>query len=169
MRGQIAVPRETRMAQLMFRFLVGGLIVSLFATLGDVLKPKSFAGLFGAAPSVGLATLALTVMADGKSFASTEARSMAAEHKSDQFALSFDPGFVIDAVCQRCGNSGEKGQRPSHQAHPGSDKFCACASLGCDSPCSRSLAFRAKKPPDCSPAWMRTATPASFWIVLWAG
>jgi hypothetical protein len=66
------------MVQLVFRFLVGGLIVSLFAALADVLKPKSFAGLFGAAPSVGLATLALTVVADGKSYASTEARSMAA-------------------------------------------------------------------------------------------
>jgi hypothetical protein len=66
------------MAQLVLRFLAGGLIVSLLAALGDVLKPKSFAGLFGAAPSVGLATLALTIVADGKSFASTEARSMAA-------------------------------------------------------------------------------------------
>lgn len=66
------------MVQLVFRFLAGGLIVSLFASLGDVLKPKSFAGLFGAAPSVGLATLALTVAADGKTYASIEARSMAA-------------------------------------------------------------------------------------------
>jgi Protein of unknown function (DUF3147) len=70
--------RESLMVQLVFRFLVGGLMVSLFAALADVLKPKSFAGLFGAAPSVGLATLALTVVADGKSYASTEARSMAA-------------------------------------------------------------------------------------------
>jgi len=45
---------------------MGGMIVSLFASLGDVLKPKSFAGLFGAAPSVALATLGLTVLADGK-------------------------------------------------------------------------------------------------------
>jgi hypothetical protein len=66
------------MVQFVFRFLVGGLIVSLFAALADVLKPKSFAGLFGAAPSVGLATLALTMVAEGKSYASTEARSMAA-------------------------------------------------------------------------------------------
>jgi Protein of unknown function (DUF3147) len=66
------------MAELIFRFLIGGSIVSLFAALADVLKPKSFAGLFGAAPSVGLATLALAVLADGKSYASTEARSMAA-------------------------------------------------------------------------------------------
>lgn len=53
-------------------------MVSFFAALGDVLKPKSFAGLFGAAPSVALATLGLTVLADGKAFASTEARSMIA-------------------------------------------------------------------------------------------
>ena len=39
-----------------FRFLVGGIGVSAFAVLGDVLRPKSFAGLFGAAPSVALAT-----------------------------------------------------------------------------------------------------------------
>jgi len=66
------------MAQLIFRFIAGGLIVSLFAALGDVLKPKSFAGLFGAAPSVGLATLTLAVIMDGKTYASIEARSMTA-------------------------------------------------------------------------------------------
>ena len=36
--------------QFIIRFFVGGLIVSFFAVLGDTLKPKSFAGLFGAAP-----------------------------------------------------------------------------------------------------------------------
>jgi len=60
----------------LLRFVIGGLVVSIFAALGDVLKPKSFAGLFGAAPSVALATLALTVTADGKLYASEEARSM---------------------------------------------------------------------------------------------
>jgi uncharacterized membrane protein (GlpM family) len=62
----------------MMRFLVGGLVVSLFAVLADMLKPKSFAGLFGAAPSVALATLGMTMIADGKSYASIEARSMIA-------------------------------------------------------------------------------------------
>lgn len=66
------------MAPLAFRFLVGGAVVSMFAVLGDVLKPKSFAGLFGAAPSVALATLGLTIFADGKMYAATEARSMIA-------------------------------------------------------------------------------------------
>ena len=49
------------MLQLVFRFVVGGAIVTLFAALGDVLKPKSFVGLFGAAPSVAMATLGLTI------------------------------------------------------------------------------------------------------------
>jgi uncharacterized membrane protein (GlpM family) len=62
--------------ELIFRFIVGGLVVSLFAVIGDVLKPKSFAGLFGAAPSVALATLGLTIMNEGKAYAALEARSM---------------------------------------------------------------------------------------------
>ena len=61
---------------LAIRFVVGGVVVSAFAVLGDVLKPKSFAGLFGAAPSVALATLGLTIHSDGKAFASEECRSM---------------------------------------------------------------------------------------------
>ena len=32
-------------------------MVSAFSMLGDILRPKSFAGLFGAAPAVALATL----------------------------------------------------------------------------------------------------------------
>jgi uncharacterized membrane protein (GlpM family) len=63
---------------LVYRFLVGGLIVSVFATIADVVKPRTFAGLFGAAPSVALATLTLTMFADGKSYAAVEARSMIA-------------------------------------------------------------------------------------------
>ena len=39
------------------RFLAGGIIVSAFAILGDLLRPKSFAGLFGGAPSVATARL----------------------------------------------------------------------------------------------------------------
>jgi hypothetical protein len=64
--------------ELILRFVIGGLVVSAFAALGDVLKPKSFAGLFGAAPSIALATLGLTIAANGKMYAATEARSMIA-------------------------------------------------------------------------------------------
>jgi hypothetical protein len=63
---------------LIVRFLIGGIAVSAFASLSDVLKPKSFAGLFAAAPSIALATLGLTIAADGKIYAATEARSMIA-------------------------------------------------------------------------------------------
>jgi hypothetical protein len=63
---------------MVFRFLVGGVVVAAFSALGDILKPKSFAGLFGAAPSVALATLALTITTDGPSYAAKEARSMIA-------------------------------------------------------------------------------------------
>jgi Protein of unknown function (DUF3147) len=58
------------------RFIAGGLIVSLFAIVGDVLRPKSFAGLFGAAPSVALATLSLALFQQGPSYVAIEARSM---------------------------------------------------------------------------------------------
>jgi hypothetical protein len=64
------------MIQIIIRFLVGGAVVSVFALIGDVLKPKSFAGLFGAAPSVALATLGLTLATEGALYAATEARSM---------------------------------------------------------------------------------------------
>jgi uncharacterized protein DUF3147 len=63
---------------LVYRFIVGGAVVSFFAVLGDALKPKSFAGLFGAAPSVALATLSLTIRTNGKVVAANEARSMIA-------------------------------------------------------------------------------------------
>jgi len=66
------------MAQLIVRFLVGGAIVSAFALLADLLHPKGFAGLFAAAPSVALATLTLTVAAEGPRYAAIEARSMIA-------------------------------------------------------------------------------------------
>jgi hypothetical protein len=66
------------MSQILIRFLVGGAVVSAFAIIGDLLKPKSFAGLFGAAPSVALATLGLTMATEGASYAATESRSMMA-------------------------------------------------------------------------------------------
>jgi hypothetical protein len=70
--------REYTVTQLIVRFIVGGLFVSAFAVIGSMLKPKSFAGLFGAAPSIALATLALTISKNGKAYAAMEARSMAA-------------------------------------------------------------------------------------------
>ena len=66
------------MKEMLWRFLIGGSVVSLFALLGEVLRPKSFAGIFGAAPSIALATLGLTIAGHGKLYAATEGRSMIA-------------------------------------------------------------------------------------------
>src|SRR5579862_4294702 len=66
------------MKELLIRFLIGGVCVSLFAFLGDLFKPKSFAGLFGAAPSVALATLLLTIGKEGPHYAAIETSSMIA-------------------------------------------------------------------------------------------
>src|SRR6478736_10211179 len=64
------------MTEVCIRFVVGGLFVSAFALVGDVLRPKSFAGLFGAAPSVALATLTLAFWKHGGLYVSIEGRSM---------------------------------------------------------------------------------------------
>jgi len=62
--------------EILIRALVGGVIVSAFALLGDVFLPKRFAGLFGAAPAVALASLGLAMASNGKLYAAVEARSM---------------------------------------------------------------------------------------------
>jgi hypothetical protein len=64
------------LADLVLRFVIGGLIVSAFAVLGDILRPKSFAGIFGAAPSVALASLGLAFITRGSAHAAVEGRSM---------------------------------------------------------------------------------------------
>ncbi len=64
------------MLEYLLRFLVGGAAVSAFALLGDMLRPKSFAGLFGAAPSIALASLLITLSQNGAPFAAVEVRSM---------------------------------------------------------------------------------------------
>jgi hypothetical protein len=61
---------------LLLRFAIGGLVVSAFAVICHVVKPKVFAGIFGAAPSVSLATLGLTYHRNGALYAAAEGRSM---------------------------------------------------------------------------------------------
>jgi len=68
--------REDVLAEVLLRFVVGGVLVSAFAVVGELFAPKTFSGLFGAAPSVGIATLALTFRKDGPVAVSTEARWM---------------------------------------------------------------------------------------------
>jgi len=64
------------MSEYLVRFLLGGLVVSAFAILGDILRPKSFAGLLGAAPSVALVTLGLALSGHGRAYAAVEGHSM---------------------------------------------------------------------------------------------
>jgi hypothetical protein len=66
------------MIEYVVRFLVGGIVVSAFAMLGDVLRPKSFAGLFGAAPSVALATLGIAIYQHGAGYAAVQSQTMVA-------------------------------------------------------------------------------------------
>ena len=64
------------MLDYLLRFLAGGIAVSAFAALGDALRPKTFAGLFGAAPSIALATILITLSKEGAGFVAVEGRSM---------------------------------------------------------------------------------------------
>lgn len=64
------------MLDYLLRFLAGGIAVSAFAALGDALRPKTFAGLFGAAPSIALATVLIALSRHGASFVAVEGRSM---------------------------------------------------------------------------------------------
>jgi hypothetical protein len=67
----------TRMiGDLVLRFVVGGAVVSGFAAIAEVFEPKSFSGLFGAAPSVAITTLTLTYLSDGAGPTATAARWM---------------------------------------------------------------------------------------------
>jgi Protein of unknown function (DUF3147) len=64
--------------ELLIRFVVGGMVVSAFAVISDVLRPKTFAGIFSAAPSVALATLGLTLFLKGGAYAAVEGSAMMA-------------------------------------------------------------------------------------------
>jgi hypothetical protein len=58
--------------------LAGGTFVVIFSALGDALKPKAFAGLFSAAPSVALASLTVSVLTSGPTKAAVSSRGMIA-------------------------------------------------------------------------------------------
>jgi Protein of unknown function (DUF3147) len=92
----VDVPCERRSlcmwSDLLLRGLIGATIVSAFAIVADVVKPKSFAGLFGAAPSVALATFVLTIRTEGATYTAVESRSMLAA------AIAF--GLYACIVCR---------------------------------------------------------------------
>jgi uncharacterized membrane protein (GlpM family) len=86
--------------EFVLRFLIGGAVVSLFAILGDILRPRSFAGLFGAAPSVALATVTLTIAEKGRAYAAAEAKTMIVG------AAAFFAYAVLAAIVLRRGRVG---------------------------------------------------------------
>ncbi len=51
------------------KFVLGGVLVCLFALIAEVCQPKRFAGIFSAAPSVLLAGLAVTLLSQSSSAA----------------------------------------------------------------------------------------------------
>jgi hypothetical protein len=63
---------------LALKTVAGGSLVVGFSALSDALKPKAFAGLFAAAPSVALASLFVTVATNGSTRAALNAHSMIA-------------------------------------------------------------------------------------------
>jgi hypothetical protein len=65
---------ESEMTEYVIRFFLGGAVVSAFAMLGDLLRPKSFAGL----SSVALATLGIAVYQHGAHYATLQTHAMIA-------------------------------------------------------------------------------------------
>jgi len=62
--------------EMITRFVVGGLLVTVFSVIAEMVRPKSFAGLFGAAPSIALTTIGIAIAQHGKDYAAIDARSM---------------------------------------------------------------------------------------------
>jgi hypothetical protein len=76
--GEVRISTPMPIVAVALKALAGGTLVAAFSLLGDVLKPKAFAGLFAAAPSVALASLVVTVLAAGPSRAALSSRGMIA-------------------------------------------------------------------------------------------
>ena len=62
--------------ELLVRFALGGVLVALFSIAGNAFEPRTFSGIFGAAPSVALATLALTHAKHGPAYVATMRRGL---------------------------------------------------------------------------------------------
>ncbi len=60
------------------KMLAGGTLVVAFSLVAEVLKPKSFSGLFAAAPSVAIASLLVTALASSPAKAALASDGMIA-------------------------------------------------------------------------------------------
>ena len=63
---------------LAIKALAGGTLVAVFAAIGELLRPRGLAGIFAAAPSVALASLAVTLIVTGSGSASNQLMAMIA-------------------------------------------------------------------------------------------
>src|SRR5947209_5197272 len=63
-------------AVLALRGLAGGTLVVVFALIGEVVAPKAFSGLFSSAPSVAVASLAITIMSENAATARQDSIGM---------------------------------------------------------------------------------------------
>jgi len=87
------------MIEYLLRFIVGGVVVSAFVMLGDVLRPKSFAGLFGAAPSVALATLGIAVYQHGAGLSTPASLQCCGRQREQQSLRSWLPRIGSSLRC----------------------------------------------------------------------
>jgi hypothetical protein len=66
-----------------------------------VLRPESFAGLFGAAPSIALATLTMATFKEGSAYVSIEGRSMILGAIASLFTASWFASCLCASVFRR--------------------------------------------------------------------
>ncbi len=66
------------MVDILLRALIGGVVVSVFALLGDIIKPTSLGGTTAAAPAIALASMGFMLHKEGPAYTALEARSMVA-------------------------------------------------------------------------------------------
>lgn len=63
-------------AVMALRAAAGGTLVVVFSLIAEVVKPKAFAGLFAAAPSVAVASLGITAAVQGVRHAAVDSTGM---------------------------------------------------------------------------------------------
>lgn len=77
------------------RVVAAGLLVCAFALIGELVKPKRFAGIFSAAPSVALASLVVLLVSEGSGHVQLELEGMVLG------AVAFVGCTVLGAVAVR--------------------------------------------------------------------
>ena len=65
-----------KIVEIAVKTVAGGLLVVAFAVLAEMVSPKRLAGVFAAAPSVGLASLVVTAVFSGGHDVASSARGM---------------------------------------------------------------------------------------------